>query len=255
MAKFLILSDIHTEVMSDHGVKFVSGLPRDGFDAIVLAGDIGDSASIEDALAEFAAAFSHLPILYVNGNHEYYSSCRTVVDAVIRNVCKQFPNVKFLNDADYRVDGVKVSGRTLWFRKPKRQEEMADDRSFSDFAYAFPRTDFKPYDWNVDDEDELKRSVAAGADLIVTHHLPSEKCISDEFKGSDLNRYFVAPVADGMPKLPKVWAFGHTHDSKDFIERGCRFVCNPYGYQKNRPNGKSQLNPDFKREFIVEVVP
>jgi predicted phosphodiesterase len=39
--------------------------------------------------------------------------------------------------------------------------------------------------------------------------------------------------ADFKHKI-KVWTFGHTHFTYDFVEEGIRFVCNPRGYGGER---------------------
>ena len=73
------------------------------------------------------------------------------------------------------------------------------------------------------------RRLESDADVIVTHHLPSMQCVTQRWKHSTLNKYFVsgfAPEHSGAA----LWVYGHTHDSNDFMLGSTRMVCNPFGY-------------------------
>jgi hypothetical protein len=59
--------------------------------------------------------------------------------------------------------------------------------------------------------------------------MPHPKCVSEKFKYSVLNRYFVHDVGKLVEK-PKLWIHGHTHDKVDLKIGHCTVLCNPLGY-------------------------
>lgn len=38
----------------------------------------------------------------------------------------------------------------------------------------------------------------------------------------------------------KIWIYGHTHTSYDYVEQGCQMFCNPIGYGDQNPSAKIQ---------------
>jgi Icc-related predicted phosphoesterase len=71
--------------------------------------------------------------------------------------------------------------------------------------------------------------------IVVTHHLPSNVCIAPQFKGSNLNRFFVSDQTRLIEeKKPKLWVYGHTHLPYDGLLGETRLICNPFGYPSER---------------------
>ena len=68
-----------------------------------------------------------------------------------------------------------------------------------------------------------------GATFVITHHAPSERSVHPRFQGDPLTGAFVTDLPDLLAQA-QVWVHGHHHDSSDFVELGCRVVCNPRGY-------------------------
>ena len=94
---------------------------------------------------------------------------------------------------------------------------------------------------------ELK---ARHADVVVTHHLPSERSVAPWFEGDPLNRFFLCGVDDLIQRVaPALWVHGHTHASV-YTHVGCtRIVCNPLAYLN------FDHNPDFDEKLVVRVEP
>jgi predicted phosphodiesterase len=71
--KLLILSDLHLEFQARASSPGnVAAHVADGFDAVVLAGDIQAPGHRGVAWAAAEPAFAGKPVFYVPGNHEYY---------------------------------------------------------------------------------------------------------------------------------------------------------------------------------------
>lgn len=242
-----VLSDIHVEFHRDQGESFVKGLDPTGVDVLVLAGDIGVAAGTKWALEKFCTRYAAATVLFVPGNHEYYRSYPAEMDEFFGEAEAANKNLRILRNRIVEVGGVRFAGTSLWFRDDPANVFLAPQ--LSDFSLI---EDFVPWVYN---ENRLAESFLRGVlsmprppEVVITHHLPSDRCVVAPYKGHPLNRFFVAPIADSLPKLPKVWIYGHTHTPFDETHDGCRFVCNPLGYPHEPKRG-------FKEKLVIEVEP
>jgi hypothetical protein len=96
---------------------------------------------------------------------------------------------------------------------------------------------------------ELIRVNEPGRQIIIfTHHAPVVGSTSDpRYAGSPSNSAFATDLIEktcwGSPV--KIWAFGHTHWSCDFVRNGVRVVSNQRGY--------SLTAADFNPSFTIQV--
>ena len=65
--------------------------------------------------------------------------------------------------------------------------------------------------------------------VLITHHLPTYKSVSEEYLREVTNCYYVCDIEDQLSKFDLV-VHGHTHHSKDYYINETRLICNPYGY-------------------------
>lgn len=245
-----LLSDVHTEFFSDRGERLIRSLDPSGVDVLVLAGDVGTSHTVAQALRRFCERYEDATVLYVLGNHEWYGDTMPVgaIDEV-QDVADDVPNLRFLDDDVLVVDGVVFAGSTLWFRDDPLN--VLHERSLADFHHI-GRFREHVYGMNAWSEQFLRGVLAERGerrvDVVVTHHLPSVRCVAPQYKRDPLTRFFVAPVADALPAedLPQVWAYGHTHTPLDEVHDGCRFVCNPFGYPHESKRG-------FREKLVFDV--
>lgn len=76
---------------------------------------------------------------------------------------------------------------------------------------------------------------ATPSTVVLSHHVPSYRCVHTRFSGDELNRFFVSEMAPLIEeKRPKLWAYGHTH-----LPHRCKIgvtdaVANPFGYPHER---------------------
>ncbi len=248
--KVLIYSDLHLEWAS------FKKAPKDGYDFVVLAGDIGKTAGgINWATQNFIK-----PVMMVAGNHEFYQGdINEVTDRLFKSGEKN--GVNFLNNTKIEFDGIRFLGATLW----------TDFRfQYDDLEYA---KSLAPYlnDYHIikDDNTVLKpeRTIAEhnftkawlnkelatpfdGKTVVVTHHGPSAKSVSPQFIGDKLNHMYVSEL-DWLIEMhqPDLWVHGHVHHSHDYKIGNTRVVTNPRGYVR----GHDVENKQFKSDFIVEV--
>lgn len=238
-----LLSDLHLEFHADGGTEFISKLPNENVDVLVLAGDIA-SLNIFDALKLFCRRFKQ--VIFVAGNHEFYSSSPSFTYAKLAVARATLKNLCWLECSSVTIDNVVFRGATLWFPPPPKD---AFKRGMNDFNCI---DDFEPwvYERNALAKHFFDRQLAEG-DVVVTHHLPSRHSIDPKYDSSPLNCFFVSDVeAKIKERRPALWLHGHTHASCDYTLDTTRVVCNPHGYLGPSVDDR---NPSFDPELTIEI--
>jgi predicted phosphodiesterase len=241
--KIALASDLHYEF---HGPGSHVEVPA-GTDVLILAGDIGTIATLPHALKHYASVAPHM--LYVTGNHEFYGhGAADQVDDLIADVEAECPNLKRLTTEKgvVEIGGVAFAGDTLWFGDPDGLNQIYE-KTLADFT-AIRWRDVATAKWIADQHARAKQFFqSAKADVFITHHMPSEALITPKWARSPINRFFASEVFQGVTHPPKVWCYGHTHDSSDRVLGDTRFLCNPKGYPHER-SGVYEV-----KSFTIEV--
>jgi predicted phosphodiesterase len=243
MARFRVFSDIHSEFHRDWGRSFVDSLPVVPCDAIILAGDMGDSRTVLPFLKTMCAKFRDVPILFVAGNHDHYGSDIVSLRELLTEAVKgeSFRNLVHLDNTVIEVSNVRVAGTTLWF--PFDPMNVTYRNMMHDFRVV------RDLDTTAYEENRQARRFleTARADLIVTHHLPCPAVTAPRWRNSEINRFFVGGDDDLVSATgAKAWVFGHTHDATDLTHLGVRLIANPFGYP-------SESKSQFRDDFVVTV--
>jgi hypothetical protein len=136
-----------------------------------------------------------------------------------------FKNLIFLDNSFADVDGIEFYGGTMWF--PDTPEVFLYSHMLNDFRKikSFPR---EGYEQNTCFYERL--SEVSSDTVVISHHLPTEKSVPDEYYGDKTNCFYVSDVKLGYACTPKVWCHGHTHRAQDYKAGETRVVCNPLGY-------------------------
>lgn len=235
--KIQVMSDTHLEWHRDGGTAFLSSLDFSGVDVLVLAGDIASANDIPHVAQEVCSRVAN--VVYVAGNHEYYGRTCDDVEAIRASALPA--NFHWLHNSSATINGQRFLGGTMWFRR-QSPPDVISEAMWSDFRHI---TGLR--DW-VDRESQATHTAIRDArpdDVVVTHYLPAEVCVSPRWKQHRDNCYFVSDSP--MLGVPKLWIHGHTHDSVDLMERNTRVVCNPFGYVGY------QLNAGFVERKVIEV--
>ncbi len=258
MTKYLrIASDLHLEGFfgRDEETLAIDFLPKDDRDAdstLVLAGDI--SSQPEQLIKFLAVVVKRFErVLFVPGNHEYYKH-----HFHQWNIDMERHLLPFVNDGlMFATDGISASDRdgcrfiygTLWGDGgPTLQDQAKTGFYLNDFRLIKVGSDgfqrFTVQDMMAQYQN-AKRMIGDllevpfdGKKIVVTHHLPSRRLVSQRFwpgDGSDgANGGFVGNCDDILAKTetaPALWIHGHTHDTIDTSLWKTRIVCNPAGYR------------------------
>ncbi|HEX7328678.1 MAG TPA: metallophosphoesterase [Casimicrobiaceae bacterium] len=250
-----IVSDLHLSLWPFE-------LPATGADVVVVAGDV---ARPREAIAWLTAIPG--PVLYVAGNHEFYGGSIDGTRAELARLAAG-TNVRFLDDGEVEIAGVRFLGNTLWtdFRLfgsdgPKREraitETMRFVRDFTRIRAAesgdrlfTPDDSTALFDAHARWLRERLGDARAGPTVVITHHAPSPSSIHPRFADSLVNVAFASDLTDLLDGARvRLWIHGHMHDSFDYVENGTRVVCNPRGYAK----GGVEENRAFDPAFVVSV--
>lgn len=239
-----LLSDLHFEFHWDGGQSFTESLDPAGVDVLVLAGDIAVGEELPDALDLICRRFNDSSVIYVHGNHEFYRSNLGRVHQLTMQSIKNNPNLCWLNKTGVEVRGTQFWGAPLWF--PHTVTDHSVKQLLNDFSEI---GDFESwvYRENMEAVGFLQDRVQPG-DVVVTHHLPSQLCVSPQYRSNALNPFFVSDMTPFiLERQPQLWLHGHTHDSRDVTIGKTRLLCNPFGY------ARSNVNPGFNERLIIEV--
>lgn len=229
----LVLSDLHLEF----------GLPTFGLgpaDVVVLAGDIDVGIrGVEWAAQESAGR----PVVYVPGNHEYYTHAVPRLIEKLRRAAGSAP-VHVLDGDSVTIGGVRFLGATLW-----TDFELMGDRQVAMSAALETVTDYRkirvapsfrrlrPSDtasmhgrfrrWL---EAEIEAGRTEGA-VIVTHHAPSPRSLAPASATDLVNASYASDLEDLVASSrAALWIHGHTHHCVDYGIGMTRVVSNQRGY-------------------------
>jgi predicted phosphodiesterase len=245
-----VASDLHLEFSPDWE------LPETGADVLVLAGDISTRTL---GLEAFRNRTARQAVIYVPGNHEYYSGSLSKVAAEMRD-CADLIDMHLLDNDELIIGGVRFLGATLWtdfvlFGEARRAETMAAARrrvtDFSVISYGTTGwlTPEQTVAFHQQSVHWLRTKLAepfAGRTVVVTHHAPHLGSLHPRFKESPISPAFVSNLEELMGHSA-LWIHGHTHDSFDYAVKGTRVICNPRGYDP------FELNPAFVADLVIEV--
>ncbi len=236
-------SDIHLEFGSLEA-------PQNDADIVIAAGDIGVSTQGVEWLKTL-----NKPVIYVAGNHEFYSQEYRQTLQLLRKQCAN-SNIQFLENDSFIYQGVRFLGCTLWadlfvegdqnasaignilndFRRIQFDQKFFDVEEFSQLYY-FSKS------WL---EQQLSQPFF-GKTVVVTHHAPSQW----SWKDSPLALKKLAYCNDLKSLLHEheivAWFHGHIHNPADYRISGARILCNPRGYFDNK------LVPNFDIDKMIEI--
>ena len=236
-----------------------------GEDVVILAGDIHTRNRLDQLLDQIPPG---VQILFVAGNHEYYHMVFEEVKAYFRSLEQRYTNFRFLDNEQFDLFGIPVYGGTMFtdFQlggfdvvASKVAEHFAKD-GINDFRLIKRKVEDVIRLWTVEDhkvehqkfvdglKSFLRHTEGSKFRIVISHFMPSMKCIAPQFKGNALNPYFTVDMEPFMG-WDGLWVAGHGHNHVDVDIDGTRLVMNPRGYRSST----TVENPNFIDDFIIEV--
>jgi Icc-related predicted phosphoesterase len=234
--KIISYSDLHLEF----GTDFRPPADSDA-DVMILAGDIitcRDYTPLSYFLQDW-----HKPVLYVMGNHEYYTR-RPILreDRDFRQwLANKHPNVTLLLDESVRIDGIHFFGGTMWTNfdggNPLAMftaQQQMNDYTMISLADGCRLTPTATLDFHKVYKDKLTAwfdNGEIGIRVVISHHAPVINP-NTKFKNSPIwpayNSLDMRPLIERYQ--PALWVYGHTHECDDQMIGATRVISNQSGY-------------------------
>lgn len=255
MTLFKLMSDLHLEFYNDNVWKPMPN-DQDKNTVLLLAGDIGVGLGAKAWITEMCGRFRY--VLYILGNHEFYRQEIYKTKQLWQDM--EMPdNFRFLDDQVAYIDDARILGGTLWTRLYNNADRWFIQESMNDFGLIKINENGYYHKLNTQNTDRLHDATTnffceelakpwTGKTIVMTHHLPHLKCVSERFKDNPLNAAFVTDLQYIFDMFDiDVWVHGHTHDSVDTHVGKTRILCNPRGYHGY------EINPDFNEDLVFYV--
>lgn len=282
-----LASDLHLEFLQDkfktggyaYAVSFLNDiltpLPKDKETVLILAGDILLLKNINDYDQFFTVISERFKtVLWVFGNHEWFKiTMKPERVSEAKAKMATYGNIHILNNEAFEDEHYHFIGTTLWSDIKKGDYMTALD--VVAVSYDFKKINFQEGQrysklrprhvtkMFMDNErfiqDELlKIKDSQKKKVVITHHPPSEKAITDRMKlhpdfWSDFgNVKFGYLVENDI--VPDLWVHGHVHEKQDIKEGDLDIVSNARGYDELTKSGESMVNKNFDPDFVIDLI-
>lgn len=248
-----VISDLH----ADCTFWVPNRIP--GHDAMIIAGDVDQSAAATEQTLLMLAQWSPGPLIFTPGNHDVMGVGLDAWDRGNHDLWDRGIHVLSAGQSVV-IGGVRFVGATLW-----TDFTLADDLYGSESwaARHMPeyqqvrRADGSPI-WPADTRAAHARNRAAieavlstpyaGPTVVITHHAPSRRSIAGGVEVSDAA--FASDLEDLiMRHQPTLWVHGHVHQPNDYRIGNTRIISNPRGYQGDDWGEDS----GFIEDMVVEI--
>lgn len=240
--KIITYSDLHLEFGSGWILP-----PEAAGDLMILAGDIITLKNY-DPLDRLLQGWKK-PILYVTGNHEYYTQRPMNEEETNFKawLVDKYSNVNLLLDEEISIDGIHFFGGTMWtdFNKADPISMMTAQHQMNDFRLIrnADGTPLRPED-TIERHNAFKEKLLTwfekdlkGPRVVISHNAPVLNP-NTKFRGSPLMPAFNSlDMVEVIEKYqPTLWVYGHTHECDDQRIGNTRIISNQLGYS-NRAGG------------------
>ncbi|WP_186392806.1 MULTISPECIES: metallophosphoesterase [unclassified Pannonibacter] len=291
MSRLRILSDLHQEFVREprYGkhplTKFDPDAEMDSdFDVLAIVGDL--DVPLTRSLEWIADRFPGETVLYVPGNHDFYSNpakhetgftMLEQIDAGMELADKL--GIHLLHDSVLELpdDGVRFIGATLWTdmatvgfgTKHSKMAQAEGKNGMNDFKNIKRESTTTPGKrkriraQHIADAHAVSRSFIEsalakpfdGETVVLTHHAPHPESLWAEPDLIDLAWCYASNLTSILESetAPDLWCHGHIHDSRDYhiANSRTRVVSNSRGYAFAEDPAKRTAV--FDPNFTVEV--
>jgi predicted MPP superfamily phosphohydrolase len=260
------MNGIKVKVMSDLHIEMnYFNYEDSGEDVIILAGDITTRNRLHLLLKDIP---SDKRIFFVAGNHEYFGQVFENVKEYFLDLENEFKNFTFLDNNGSSIGNIPVYGGTLfsdfklhgeankWIVEQKSANDVNDFRKIIKIG-----KDNQVREWTTKDHLEEFNKFVSGLDaflretdddkfrIVISHFMPSERCVEDKFIGDLLSGYSASNL-DNMIGWNGLWIAGHGHVNKDFFLGDTRIVMNTRGYTVSENNNYTN---GFNPNLVIEI--
>lgn len=253
--KFQLLSDIHLEYYKK--MPAISKIITPSAPNLILAGDVCycKHKNFVNFFEKISPLFEN--IFYVLGNHEYYTNIEMglyslgEVELDISYKLEHLKNVHIIQNDFKQIGDIVIIGSTLWSYLSKKDFtgnicRLTDTKfiKYRNKLWIDPTITNKLHLQYKQRINDLLSSFDDKKKLVITHFLPSFKCVQPKYKYDKLNKAYYSNC-DELVKKADIWCCGHSNKfTKKIIENTPVFI-NPVGYLWEDTN--------YRRDFTFEL--
>ena len=199
-----IFSDLHLDIEGLNWFEYLDAPKKKKIDLWIIAGDVHPESEKRDEWFKYHFE-GNVPVFFIMGNHDFWDGHEI---SSPEDYCKEID-----------INGFKIAGAPLWTdlaRDPMGwmlyTQTMNDRKNMnSNWTEEFYNHHFKVQ------RDYLLKSKA---DIIVSHHLPSIRSVSENHRMWPNNVCYyteLTPRVDFMDPKPLLWVHGHSHVKMDYV--------------------------------------
>lgn len=227
------VSDLHYE--NYYNRRFLRDHPlRPVGDVLVLAGDVMPLCDLEryKDFVDFISAHWEF-VIWVPGNHEFYHSNIQDFNKPFCTALRE--NVFLTNENSIIYKGIEFIGATLWGSVSKANEQIVEN-NVNDFkAILSGDRLLSANDYNLMHSRQINfikkqlqnRASHVKAQIVVTHHVPTQSNYPEKYKNSILNEAFVTEQKELITTFsPEFWIYGHHHQNTENFKIGSTHLLN-----------------------------
>ena len=254
--RIVLTSDIHAEMRNG----YLKGALREEIaakpDIFIIAGDLDYAQRIEETFEQLTKLFPDTDILYVPGNHDYWSgsmvefrappehSVDDELDLMLLDIDSYFERVHPLVNRSVVIDGITFHGATIWWNADNPEWPL-HQHILNDFRYIPGYID-RVRRQGAEARQYLEANLEEG-DVVITHHAPTTLSIPRNERFRDralLETFYVNDYSELiLDRKPSAWFHGHIHTPAEYQIGETLVASNPTGY----PHQNS-----LKRAFILD---
>ena len=240
--KIQFVSDLHLEFNENRVWLETHPLEVTG-DILLIAGDtayLDVPESERDTYSQYAfwdwASEHYKQVIVCLGNHDFYGyyDLATIPD----EYCKEIRhNVHAYYNKVISIGDVDIIVSTLWaFIEPFNAYQT--EKGVSDFyRILYNGHRLTADDFNEEHErcfDFIRKAVKeskAQTKIVLTHHVPTQLCTAEEFRGSSINGAFTVELGGYIADSGiDYWIYGHSHRNIDAKIGKTHILSNQLGY-------------------------
>lgn len=249
------VSDLHLEFPENR--RWLAAYPLEVTgDILLIAGDtayldLPESGKDIYSMYDFWdwASRNYKQVIVCFGNHDFYGyyDLATMPDGYCKeirhNVHAYYNKVVSIGDIDIIIS-------TLWaFVEPFNAYQT--EKGVSDFyRILYNGHRLTADDFNNEHErclDFIKKAVKeskAQTKIVLTHHVPTQLCTAEEFRGSAINGAFTVELGDYIADSGiDYWIYGHSHRNIDALIGKTQISSNQLGYISHSEHLHNGFNP------------
>ena len=231
--KIQYFSDVHNEMNTTFLYQ------KTDADVVVMAGDIDiGNAGLRWALENI----KDKPVLYVLGNHEFYTNRYPDLISQLKQECAG-THVSVLEKDTVTIEGVHFHGCSLWtdyaFNNQVLRDQAICQAMMSDYSYIIdaetgkkllPEQTVKLHQASLEWLEQSLMRHSGECNVVITHHAPNPLSLPEHRRRGSIAAAYVTNLSAFITQhAPTLWIHGHCHKVSRYAIGNCTVVCNPGG--------------------------